>query len=104
MSSSNFQDMQDHLDSAKRHMSKWDFRPSSSSPAEDAEAHAELVHAHGALERLASAVDILRAETANALLEHQTDQADTLNGFFGSVVGDREYAFDPEAKPAGGAS
>jgi N12 class adenine-specific DNA methylase len=104
MKDADFQDAQDHLDSAKRHARKWDLRPSSSSPEEDAAAHADLVHAHGALERLASAVEILRAETANALLERQTDQADTLNEFFGTVVGDREYGFNPDAKPAGGAS
>jgi hypothetical protein len=98
-----FQDLQDLVDSAKRHSRRWHFRPSSASPEEEAAAHAELVHAHGALERLASAVDILRAETANALLEHQTDQADTLNGFWDAAVGDRSYGFNPDARPEGGA-
>jgi hypothetical protein len=91
MKVTDFQDLQAHLDSAKRHARKWTLGSVSSTPEVAAEAHAELVHTHGALERLASAVEILRAETANALLEHQTDQADTLSAFWGKNVGDREY-------------
>jgi len=91
MNGDEFQDLLDLVDSANRHARRWTLRSKSPTAEEAAEAHAELVHAHGALERLADAVDDLRGEMANALMEHQTDQADTLSAFWDENVGDREY-------------
>jgi len=90
MKASDFQDLHDLVDSAKRHARKWTFS-TDATPEEESAAHAELTHAYGALERLASAVDALRGEMGNALMEHQTDQADTLSEFWDKNVGDREY-------------
>jgi len=90
MKDTDFQDLHDLVDSAKRHAQGWESR-ADATPEEKAEAHADLVHACGALERLASAADALRGEMGNALMEHQTDQADALSAFWDENVGDREY-------------
>lgn len=91
MKDTDFQDLEDLVESVKRHARKWMTRSDDPTTDEEAEAHAELVHAYGALERLASAVDVLRGEMGNALMEHQTDQADALSAFWDENVGDREY-------------
>lgn len=98
-----FQDARDLLDAAERHATAWASREPGSR-ADEADAWQHLAHSVGALERLSSAVDQLRGPLASELVAHQTDNADALSEFFGTVVGDREYGFDPDAKPAGGVS
>lgn len=98
-----FQDARDLLDAAERHALAWSaWEPGAKSDEADAWQH--LAHAVGALERLASAADALRGPLAADLVAHQTDNADVLSEFFDEVVGAREYGFDPDASPAGGAS
>jgi hypothetical protein len=95
-----FQDARDLLDAAERHATAWASRETTTPDAE-AEAWQHLAQSVGVLERLATAVDQLRGPLASELVAHQTDNADALGEFFGTVVGDREYGFNPDAKPAG---
>jgi len=89
------QDLRDHLEAAERHAAAWEQRDTSTKDGE-AEAFSALAHAVGALERLSSAAEALRAPLAEALVAHRTDQADTLASVWGEAVGDRSYGFDPE--------
>lgn len=98
-----FEDARALLDAAERHATAWASRETTTPDAE-ADAWQHLSQAVGALERLASAVGQLQGPLASELVAHQTDNADALGEFFGSVVGDREYGFDPDAKLAGGAA
>lgn len=89
------QDLNAFLESAERHADAWEHRETSTKEGE-AEAYFHLAHAVGALDRLASAAEALRAPLAEALVAHQTDNADTLNSVWAEGVGDRTYGFDPE--------
>jgi hypothetical protein len=89
------QDVRAHVEAAERHAEAWEKRDTSTKAGE-AEAFDHLAHAVGALERLASAADALRGPLAEALVAHQTDNADSLNSIWGEAVGDRTYGFNPE--------
>jgi hypothetical protein len=102
MNQFSFQDLRDLLDAAERHVEAWNLREAVTSESE-ADAYQHLAHGVGALERLSSAADAVRAPLASEQVAHQTDDADTLGEFFADVVGDRDYGFDPDARPEGGA-
>lgn len=89
------QDLVDLATAAARHATAWHGRDTSTREGESA-AYSELAHAVGALERLVSTADALRAPLTEALVGHRTDQADQLGEFFSEVVGDRDYGIDPE--------
>lgn len=98
-----FQDARALLDAAERHATAF-HSSEPATPDAAAEAWQHLAHAVGALERLASTVGQLQGPLASELVAHQTDNADALLGVWDAAVGDREYGFNPDAKPAGGAS
>ena len=89
------QDLRAHLESAERHADAWENRSTDTKEGE-AEAFYHLAHAVGALDRLASAAEALRAPLTEALVAHQTDNADALGELYRDVVGDRAYGFNPD--------
>ncbi|WP_155830238.1 hypothetical protein [Glycomyces tenuis] len=89
------QDLMDLAESVARHATAWQGRDTSTREGASA-AYAELAHAVGAIDRLVSSAEALKAPLAEALVAHQTDQADALGEFFSEVVGDREYGINPE--------
>jgi hypothetical protein len=89
------QDLRTLVDNADRHLAAFD-------AGEDADRH--LHAAVTALGHLVSNADALLAPLASESVARQTDRGDALGEFFAEVVGDREYGFDPDARPAGGAS
>lgn len=92
-------DLHERLDIAARHVRSYDARETGT-PEADADAYQHLSHATGALERLAAAVDALRADLAHDLVAHQTDNADVLGGLYSDLLGDREYGINPEPRGA----
>jgi cytochrome c1 len=94
MNQYSFQDLRDLVDAAERHAQAYSTRETVTAEAE-ADAYQHLAHAVGALERLSSAADAVRAPLASEQVAHQTDNADALGEFFAEVVGDRAYGFEP---------
>lgn len=95
MSVYTFQDLRDMVDAAERHVQAWNLRETVTAEAE-ADAFQHLAHGVGALERLSSAAEAMRAPLAEEQFAHQTDNADALGDFFRDVVGDRVYGFNPD--------